>query len=65
MESEWKEPGLDMFEEENFIYNTQRTGCKPATKLSVYVRHLSRGELHFTFFFHSAYLPQGNQVNLR
>lgn len=53
-----------MFEEENFIYNTQGTGCKPAAKLSVYVRHLSRGQLQFAFFFHTAYLPQGNYVNL-
>lgn len=36
MEREWKEPGWDTFEEENFIYNTQGTGCKPAEKLSVY-----------------------------
>lgn len=64
MEREWKEPGLDTFEEENFIYNTQGTGCKPAEKLSVYVRHLSREQLQSAFFFQTAYLPQGHQVNL-
>lgn len=43
-----------MFEEENFIYNTQGSGCEPAAKLSVYIRHLSGGQLEFAFFFHSA-----------
>ena len=52
-----------MFEEENFIYNTQGAGSEPAAKLSVYRRHLSGRQLEFTLFSHSARLPQGNQVN--
>lgn len=52
-----------MFEEKNFIYNTQGTGCEPAAKLSVYMHHLSRRQLEFALFFYSADVPRGNQVN--